>query len=104
MPKRYKKYKNFGKGGKHDRKEQKVDRDERIRQIDAGEIRETMRDDYKSKLIQIGSEIFDEYYLKQFVPKVLSNDEFAKFKHALTQKLPVTYRLNPSVNNYKQVG
>ena len=60
--------------------------------------------DFDTKAIQIGSEIFNEYYHKQFVPKVLSDDEFEKFKHALTQKLPVAYRLNSSLNKYADIG
>jgi len=52
---------------------------------------------------KVGNDKFDEYYRRQFVDIIPSLEEFEEFKKTLVDKLPVTFRVNPGLTNYKTV-
>ena len=52
---------------------------------------------------EIGSKKFEEYYRPQFKEILPSDEEFERFIKTLKDKLPVTFRVNPSLVNYQEM-
>ena len=50
----------------------------------------------------MGNENFDYYYQLQF-KDVLSTEQYQDFKNTLLEKLPVTFRVNPSLMRHETV-
>lgn len=95
------KKRNFsGRGGKGGHRNTWKDRRDRKRQR-TDEDQGDDRANYEKKEYAIGSKRFDEYYARQFKSIITSEDEFDKFKKTLYDKLPVTFRVNPSLPNHQ---
>lgn len=56
---------------------------------------------YELKEIKIGSAKFEEYYSTQFSGIITEPAEFQLFIETLQNKLPVTFRVNPSLVNHE---
>jgi 16S rRNA C967 or C1407 C5-methylase (RsmB/RsmF family) len=61
------------------------------------------RDNYELREYIVGNDKFNEYYRRQFVEIIQSEEEFEEFKKTLVEKLPVTFRVNPGLPNYQTV-
>ena len=57
--------------------------------------------DYELHSYSIGSKQFEEYYRAQFRDIIPDDEEFQKMYKTLQDKLPVTFRVNPSLVNYE---
>lgn len=59
--------------------------------------------DYELNSFDIGSKKFEEYYRAQFEQFMKDEDEFQLFYKTLQNKLPVAFRVNPSLVNYESL-
>lgn len=80
--------------------------------MDAGEWAPAQDDFGLEKEHQVGSHLFNLYYFRQ-LRSVFEGEnnytsytecpQFLRFKEVLVTKLPVTFRVNPSLHNHQQL-
>ena len=85
----------------NDKREKKRQRREEDERVARGE--KPQNADYELIGYKIGSAKFDEYYKIQFKDIIKTDDEFETFKKTLYEKLPVTFRINPGLINFKEM-
>lgn len=107
---------NSSKGGRDQKKQghkkkgtwnSKRKRPKRFTMGDDKEEKEDPRDDYKAQEIQLDCEQFDQYYQDQLdvlfegaTPEA-KKAEYDEFVKTLKTKLPITFRVNPLMNNFE---
>ena len=60
-----------------------------------------MNERYDLREIKVGNDKFHEYYKRQFKDVIQTDAEFDEFEKTLYDKLPVTFRVNPGLNNHE---